>query len=145
MVEVTPDFKAAPSAGGVGRKKPQANKRTDASPARKAEIHAKKCRECRLCGTTFCVNAHHLIPRSLGGIWTESNIVGLCGSGTTGCHGLVEARNRTACHVLRTTLTDAEYSYLVSKKGEDWLERYYPAVWEAYGMRARQDYPSEAA
>jgi len=121
------------SPAGIGLPKPQANKRTDASPARKAEIRAKKCGECRVCGRAFGlipINAHHLIPRSLGGVWTESNIVGLCGSGTTGCHGLVEARDRVACAALRRSLTDAEYSYIVAKKGEAFLDRYYPVAWE---------------
>lgn len=116
--------------GGIGKAKPARSKRTTASPERIAEIRAKKCQTCRLCGATANVNAHHLIPRSLGGLWTESNIVGLHGSGTTGCHGLVEARNKPACHLLRTLLSDAEYAYVVGKKGEAFLDRYYPAIWE---------------
>lgn len=119
------------SEGGIGRKKPERNKRTVASADRIAEIRAKKCvGGCRLCGK-HPASAHHLIPRSLGGIWTESNIVGLCGDGTTGCHGLVEARNRAACHLLRSLLTDAEYAYVIGKKGEGFLDRYYPPIWEA--------------
>lgn len=134
--DVTPYWKPERSDGGIGRPKPKANKRTDASPARKAEIRAKKCDRCRVCGQPHtllmgpAINAHHLIPRSLGGLWTESNIVGLCGSGTTGCHGLVEARDRVACAALRRSLTDAEYSYIVAKKGEAFLDRYYPVAWE---------------
>jgi len=136
VTDAKPDWKRDQlerSPAGIGLPKPRANKRTDASPQRKAEIRAKKAQECRLCGATggaFEVNAHHLIPRSLGGVWTESNIVGLCGSGTTGCHGLVEARDRAACAALRRSLTDAEYSYVVSKKGEGFLDRYYPVSWE---------------
>lgn len=119
------------SKGGIGRKKPQANKKTAASPERIAEIREKKCSDgCRLCGK-HPATAHHLIPRSQQGIWTESNIVGLCGDGVQGCHGLIESRDRAACHLLRSLLTDAEYSYLISKKGEEWLERRYPAVWTA--------------
>lgn len=114
------------SAGGVGRKKPAANKRTAASAKRILEIREKKCQECRLCGTGRNVNAHHLIPRSQLGIWTESNVVGLCGSGTTGCHGLVEARDPAASYLLRARLTDAEYSYVLTKMGEGWLDRRYP-------------------
>lgn len=118
------------SGGGIGKKKPVKNKRTHASPERIAEIRAKKCQECRLCGVTSNVNAHHLISRAQGGPWTMWNIVGLCGSGTTGCHGLVEARDKAACHLLRTLLTDHEYSYLVSKRSEEWLNRRYPPIWE---------------
>lgn len=119
-------FRSVPSEGGIGRKKPSKNKRTAASPKRIKEIRAKKCGECRLCGKRRDVNAHHLIAKSLQGIWTESNIVGLCGSGNTGCHGLIEAYDKAACYLLRALLTDAEYSYVVSKMGEGWLDQRYP-------------------
>jgi hypothetical protein len=131
-VDVQPDWKPEPSVGGMGR--PKRNRPTKASPARIDEIKAKKCKECRLCGTTVKVNAAHLIPKgmggTIGGVWTESNIVGLCGSGNTGCHGLTEKRDRQACHRLRELLTDAEYSYVVSKMGEQWLDNRYPVIWE---------------
>jgi hypothetical protein len=115
--------------------RPKRKRPTKASPARIEEIRAKKAQECRLCGTTENVNAHHLIPRgaggTIGGMWTESNIVGLCGHGNTdGCHGLVEKKDRAACHLLRSLLTDAEYSYVVSKMGEGWLDQKYPGIWE---------------
>lgn len=121
-----PDPRPARTSGGIARAKPTKNKRTAASPARITEIREKKCRECRLCGTGRSVNAHHLIPRSQGGIWTESNIVGLCGSGTTGCHGLIEANDPAATYLLRARLTDAEYAYVVTKMGEGWLDRRLP-------------------
>ena len=119
--EVTP----YPKAAQVPPKKPR---RTSASHARIAEIRAKKVdgQPCRVCGTLDQVTAHHLIPRSLGGVWTESNIVGLCGHGTAGCHGDVEARHADALYRLRASLTDAEYSYVVEKAGEQFLARYYP-------------------
>ena len=34
---------------------------------------------------------HHRRKRSQGGLWTPSNILALCGNGTEGCHGWVEA------------------------------------------------------
>lgn len=120
--------KPGASVGGIGR--PKRKRPTKASPERIAEIRGKKCQACRLCGSVERVNAHHLIPRGMGGTiggeWTESNVVGLCGSGTQGCHGLVEARDPAALLLLRGTLTDAEYSYVVTKMGEGWLERKYP-------------------
>jgi hypothetical protein len=36
-------------------------------------------------------SAHHRKPRGRGGDNSPSNIVALCGSGTTGCHGFVES------------------------------------------------------
>jgi hypothetical protein len=34
-------------------------------------------------------NMHHRKNRSQGGKWTASNLIDLCGSGTTGCHGVL--------------------------------------------------------
>ena len=33
---------------------------------------------------------HHRVKRGQGGAWCPSNIVAVCGSGTTGCHGWIE-------------------------------------------------------
>ena len=126
------EIKSYPKAAQVPPKKPR---RTSASRARIAEIRAKKVdgQPCRVCGRLERVTAHHLIPRSLGGIWTESNIVPLCGSGTTGCHGDVEARHADACAKLRLSLDDSEYSFIVSRAGEGFLDRYLPVPRETFG------------
>ena len=34
---------------------------------------------------------HHRAKRSHGGTWAPANLLAACGSGTTGCHGYVEA------------------------------------------------------
>lgn len=34
---------------------------------------------------------HHRRKEGQGGRWVPSNIVGICGDGTTGCHGYIEA------------------------------------------------------
>lgn len=133
-MEVTPDPKPSRSSGGVGRPKPRT--RSHASRERIAEIRAKKATVCRLCGTTTNVDAHHLVPRgmggSAGGLWTESNVIGLCGPGNAaGCHGLVESRDKQACATLRARLTDAEYSYVVTKRSDAWLDWRYPVEWRA--------------
>lgn len=44
---------------------------------------------CERCGRCGANNAHHRINRSQGGSDTLSNLLLLCGSGTTGCHGWV--------------------------------------------------------
>ncbi|MBO7701908.1 MAG: hypothetical protein J6S36_03250 [Eggerthellaceae bacterium] len=46
---------------------------------------------CIVCGR-FGVNRHHEPPKGLGGerAW-KGSLVSLCGSGTTGCHGLRHA------------------------------------------------------
>jgi len=55
------------------------------------------------------------------------NLVSLCGSGTSGCHGKVEARDKIARHELRKALEDGEVGYIVGKKGLEWLANAYPA------------------
>ena len=59
--------------------------------------HYRKLMDMPDCGTDTCVvcgrlatNRHHVVPRSLGG--HDGPTVALCGSGTTGCHGLAELK-----------------------------------------------------
>lgn len=54
---------------------------------KRAEIDDHPCCEC--CGYPYASNAHHRRNRSRGGRDVLSNLVLLCGSGTTGCHGQV--------------------------------------------------------
>lgn len=124
----SPGFNGAADAeevGGIGRPKPLRNKRTRGGRATVAAIHAAKCKTCRLCGTIVFVTAHHLIPRGQGGRWHFDNIVGLCGSGTTGCHGLVTGNDPAALAQLAAALTDSEYAYLIEEHGEGALERLF--------------------
>lgn len=44
---------------------------------------------CELCVFERATNWHHRKNRSQGGQHTLSNALHLCGSGTTGCHGMV--------------------------------------------------------
>jgi hypothetical protein len=49
-------------------------------------------KECALCGATGPqLSLHHLRKHPRDD--TEENLVMLCGSGTTGCHGLIEAND----------------------------------------------------
>lgn len=115
--------KPAPSVGGIGR--PKRTRPTKAAPDVIAAIRERKAQTCRPCGTRENVNAHHLIPRgtggTIGGRWIDDNILGLCGSGVSGCHG-----DPAACYLLRARLTDAEYAYIVTVMGEGWIDRRYP-------------------
>jgi hypothetical protein len=67
-----------------------------------------------------------MVPRSLGGDDVADNLVPLCGTGTTGCHGLVEARNPVACGMLRDSLSVLELQYVVFRKSLAFLDSYYP-------------------
>ncbi|WP_083213337.1 HNH endonuclease [Mycobacterium malmoense] len=44
---------------------------------------------CEVCGLEFANNAHHRKNKSQGGQDDLSNLLLLCGSGTTGCHGWI--------------------------------------------------------
>lgn len=52
-----------------------------------------RCERCGRSGYTV----HHRRKKSQGGGWDASNLLALCGSGTTFCHGWVEA-NPAAAH-----------------------------------------------
>ncbi len=43
-------------------------------------------RACAACGGPAS-NAHHVLPKGRGGDDLYANLIPLCGSGTTGCHG----------------------------------------------------------
>ena len=49
---------------------------------------------CELCRSARATNVHHRLPRGMGGttrnIHTAEWLLHLCGSGTTGCHGMIE-------------------------------------------------------
>jgi len=108
------------------RSDPRPPRRTKATLAewkrlRQQKLAGKTCRVCDEPAETL----HHLVPKSLGGDDVANNLVGVCGSGTTGCHGLVEARNSVACRALGDALTSDELSYVLARKGPVFLERYF--------------------
>lgn len=93
-------------------------------------------RECRLCGRVSS-NGHHLVYRSQGGADDPDNIIPLCGSGTTGCHGKIHAHDHEARLAVGFSLRDEERRYLVRKFGDNrraaaWLERVYGTPEEAW-------------
>jgi hypothetical protein len=45
-----------------------------------------RCERCAGIGASY----HHRKKKGQGGEWSPDNIVYLCGSGTTGCHGWIE-------------------------------------------------------
>ena len=44
---------------------------------------------CEVCGQHGATNAHHRVNASQGGRGTLGNLLLVCGSGTTGCHGRI--------------------------------------------------------
>ena len=55
--------------------------------------------ECVICGE-IDISIHHVLPRGQGGDDVWENLVPLCGSGTTGCHGGVEGGLDSVTHAL---------------------------------------------
>ena len=60
------------------------------NPAAMKQAHARGV-TCVLCGKAGSL--HHVYPRGQGGDDVPENLIGLCGSGTTGEHGLIEAND----------------------------------------------------
>lgn len=97
--------------------------------------------ECLSCGRSN-PNAAHLLPRSQGGDDVAANLVGLCGSGASGCHGAwhgnpyrgdfghtftPETVKSAVLRFLRSEAGDDARWYLTSKLGlegsQAWIER----------------------
>lgn len=90
-------------------------------------------RECVLCGESATkLSLHHVSKHPRDDL--EPNLVMLCGSGTTGCHGLIEAaaatKKRELAFYIREHRLDT-ISYLdwrFPHEGADsWLRRIYGA------------------
>ncbi len=94
---------------------------------------------CRGCGGNRRLNRAHIVPKGQRGDDVDANLIPLCGSGTSGCHGAMTDHHHATepsllkgAHWLlvaarvRESLTSEERSYVVEKKGALWLERVYP-------------------
>ena len=69
------------------------------SPKVRSAVEGRDGNTCCLCGTPVARDddsIHHRIPRGRGGSNTPDNLLLLCGSGTTGCHGHVESHRAEA-------------------------------------------------
>lgn len=81
---------------------------------------------CLICPNTS-ETLHHVVPKSVGGDDVPENLIPLCGSGTTGCHGRVEGRTGGARERVREELPQRVFAYVLLKKGAGWLDRHYPS------------------
>lgn len=77
------------------------------SPARKApstkvtqatrrDLRERALHCCEVCGQHGATNAHHRVNAGQGGRATLGNLMLVCGSGTTGCHGSITANPKWA-------------------------------------------------
>lgn len=82
---------------------------------------------CWCCGGRW-ESLHHIYPRSQGGDDVLANLAPVCGDGTRGCHGRLEARDPVARSLLRHALMPSHVVYLEGKLGDGtgaWLDRNY--------------------
>jgi hypothetical protein len=117
--------------------------------------------ECRICGHVPSghpldkLNRMHVVPKGVGGDDVIDNIVPGCGSGTTGCHGLLTSRREDPHHPEKMTVEEAtelflanlsvrEREYADTKKYPGWLEDYYRGGEDARREGSRL-YPDEGA
>lgn len=53
----------------------------------RALVAARSAGVCEVCARARATNVHHRKGRRIYDPWRPSNLLHLCGSGTTGCHG----------------------------------------------------------
>lgn len=116
----------------------------DPAAMRECVLRERECRVCRGPAAT----AHHVVPRGGPhyGDDVRANLGAVCGSGTTGCHGLIENHDPEACAAFGRTLTVETVLYVVELLGAGpgvaYLERRYRwdrAMTIAYGQLERAD------
>ena len=130
----------------VSRPDPKPIARHVATRAEWERIVAAKDGPCRSCGGRR-ESFHHAVPRSLGGDDVEANIIPLCGSGTTGCHGIYETRQagwEIVAAAIRHSLTTLEERYIVAKKGKWWLDKNLPHADTGLCARCKRTKASKA-
>jgi hypothetical protein len=66
-----------------------------------------------------------LVPKSLGGDDVDVNVVGLCHAHHMDLEHHPFGRQMLGPRI-RASLRREEYDYIITKKGPDWLDRYYP-------------------
>ena len=107
---------------------PRPSKRVK-NPKAMKDMH-KRGGVCALNCNVTPVSLHHVLSRSQGGDDTEANLIFLCGSGTTGHHGKIEANDTPTLVLLGEHLLlerPDTISYIKAKLGEAegaaWLAR----------------------
>lgn len=76
-------------------------RKTGPAQATRNSVVTRAAARCERCGSGSPTNIHHRKPRGMGGtrdpeINSPANLMLLCGSGTTGCHGWIESHRQEA-------------------------------------------------
>lgn len=86
-----------------------------------------RCEKCGGLEDMFGWSVHHRVPRGMGGSRNEqlhlpANLILLCGSGVTGCHGWVESYRDKARErgFLLTKVASAEEVPFIDDNGKAW-------------------------
>lgn len=121
-----------------GEPDPKPAKRVRDSKAReRAKLLRPWCEACglglgELGAQGLGLDAHHVLFRGQGGDDVQGNLFNLCGSGTTGCHGLVHAAHRETRELIGRKIVARRpdvVAYLTDKLGKeganDFLRRVY--------------------
>lgn len=98
--------------------KPSPRRRKDTGPTQTTRdmVWTRAGGRCEVCGGSLAgvtgFSVHHRHPRRMGGsrrpeLNTAANLLVVCGSGTTGCHGRIES-NRERAHEDGLLLHDGE-------------------------------------
>lgn len=82
----------------------KSRRKTGATPEVRMEVMVRANFRCERCGVSIQsipMSIHHRRPRAMGGTHRPetnyaSNLMALCGSGTTGCHGYLESHRSEA-------------------------------------------------
>lgn len=117
--------------GGIGRPKPKSGKR--AAKARREEIRAAKVGPCIVClylgvQQELPSSLHHVCAKSIGGYDGEWHEASVCGDGTNGHHGLIEAHDHETCQAFAIALKryDLEtFRQAIAEMGIDRFARRY--------------------
>ena len=120
MGDATPYTKEQQLGGDRPRKK---YRRHVAGRKEWQQIAATKDGPCRACSdpAPVVLHLHHLVFRNHGGGDVPDNIVPLCSD----CHADVHNRKPRVVRLMCENLTDAEYAYICTTAGEDYIERVY--------------------
>jgi hypothetical protein len=125
----------------IPRPDPRASTRIVDAGAGREKLREEGC--CRICDRRptghplDALNRMHIVPRGQGGDDVDDNIVPGCGSGATGCHGLLTSACEDSHHPAGLTvaeararmnerLTDRERAYADRKKYPGWIDDNYP-------------------
>lgn len=93
------------SSGGVRVRMPRRRARSGPNDTTRLGVYERDgyrcCRCTRLVSDSRPASVHHRVPRGMGGTrsaWINEppNLLLLCGSGTTGCHGWIESHRDEA-------------------------------------------------